>query len=129
MTSSAAYPLRDERGPMLKAIAIGLGAIGGSALTDPSIAVPEGGTSGIPVTYVPARNTIFLSIALGLAEVLGAHDLAIGVNALDYSGYPDCRPEFVQAFERLATAARAMGFSDVRGGPLVRSSYHAAQAA
>jgi 7-cyano-7-deazaguanine synthase len=79
--------------------------IGGSALTDPSIAVPEQATSGIPITYVPARNTVFLALGLGWAEVLGAQDIVIGVNAVDYSGYPDCRPEFIAAFERLAALA------------------------
>ena len=88
---------------------VNLDAVGGSALTDRSIAVPEAPTSGIPVTYVPARNTLFLSLALGWAEVLGARDLFIGVNAVDYSGYPDCRPEFVQAFETLANLATKAG--------------------
>ncbi len=83
--------------------------IGGSALTDASIAVPESPTDGIPVTYVPARNTVFLALALGWAEVLGARELWIGVNAVDYSGYPDCRPEFVAAFERLANVATRAG--------------------
>jgi 7-cyano-7-deazaguanine synthase len=82
-----------------------LDLIGGSALTDNSIHVPEKESPGIPVTYVPARNTIFLSLALGWAEVLEADDLFIGVNALDYSGYPDCRPEFIDAFEHLANLA------------------------
>ncbi len=94
---------------------VDLAGIGGSALTDSSIAVPEGGTSGIPVTYVPARNTLLLSLALGWAEVLGAQDLFIGVNAVDYSGYPDCRPEFVSAFESLARLATRAG---VEGQPL-----------
>ena len=86
-----------------------LRAFGGSALTD-DVAVPKGGLeSGIPVTYVPARNTIFLSLALGWAEAAGARDLFVGVNALDYSGYPDCRPEFVQAFEALANRATRAG--------------------
>ena len=86
-----------------------LRAFGGSALTD-EIAVPKGGVGeGIPVTYVPARNTIFLSLALGLAEAIGARDLFIGVNALDYSGYPDCRPEFIAGFERLANVATKAG--------------------
>lgn len=86
-----------------------LRAFGGSALTS-DIEVPkEGASEGIPVTYVPARNTIFLSLALGLAEASGAHDLFIGVNALDYSGYPDCRPEFVAEFERLANLATKAG--------------------
>jgi 7-cyano-7-deazaguanine synthase len=78
---------------------------GGSALTDDAIAVPESGGEGIPVTYVPARNTVFLSLALAWAEVLGAQDIFIGVNAVDYSGYPDCRPEFIAAFERMANLA------------------------
>ena len=86
-----------------------LRAFGGSALTD-DVAVPKDGVSeGIPVTYVPARNTIFLSLALGLAEASGARDIFIGVNALDYSGYPDCRPEFVEEFERLANVATKAG--------------------
>jgi 7-cyano-7-deazaguanine synthase len=84
---------------------IDLGAFGGSALTDPGIAVPESPAPGIPVTYVPARNTVFLALALAWSEVLGAHDIYIGVNAVDYSGYPDCRPEFVEAFERMANLA------------------------
>ena len=91
---------------------IDLGAFGGSALTDASIAVPEDGAgsgSAIPVTYVPARNTIFLSFALAWAEVLQAHDIFIGVNAVDYSGYPDCRPEFIAAFERMANLATREG--------------------
>jgi 7-cyano-7-deazaguanine synthase len=87
-----------------KVIQIDLRAIGGSALTD-DIAVPESEQQGIPVTYVPARNTIFLSIALGWAEVLNAEAIFVGVNAVDYSGYPDCRPEFIDAFERLANLA------------------------
>jgi 7-cyano-7-deazaguanine synthase len=91
---------------------INLRAFGGSALTDAAIAVPKDRTAdqlthGIPVTYVPARNTIFLSFALAYAEVLGASDIFIGVNALDYSGYPDCRPEFISAFEALANVATA----------------------
>ena len=85
-----------------KVITIGLDAIGGSALTDTDIAVPDHATGGIPVTYVPARNTVFLSLALGWAEVLGSFDIFIGVNAVDYSGYPDYRPEFISAFEHLA---------------------------
>ena len=82
-----------------------LSTFGGSALTDSTIAVPEAPTEGIPVTYVPARNTIMLSLALAWAEVLGAHDIFIGVNALDYSGYPDCRKEYIDAFERMANLA------------------------
>jgi 7-cyano-7-deazaguanine synthase len=84
--------------------------IGGSALTDASIAVPITGVAqGIPVTYVPARNTIMLSLALGVAEVLHANDIFVGVNAVDYSGYPDCRPDFIAAFERLANLATKAG--------------------
>jgi 7-cyano-7-deazaguanine synthase len=92
---------------------IDLAAFGGSALTDAGIAVPEGPTAGIPVTYVPARNTVFLALALAWSEVLGAQDIYIGVNAVDYSGYPDCRPEFVEAFERMANLATRAG---VEGG-------------
>lgn len=88
---------------------VNLDAVGGSALTDPGIAVPELPTTGIPVTYVPARNTLFLSLALGWAEVLGARDIFVGVNAVDYSGYPDCRPEFIESFERLANLATKAG--------------------
>ncbi len=83
--------------------------IGGSALTDRTITVPDRPTEGIPVTYVPARNTVFLAIALGWAEVLGAQDLFVGVNAVDFSGYPDCRPAFIEAFERLAHVATRAG--------------------
>lgn len=92
-----------------KIIALDLTQIGGSALTDTNIAVPETPSTGIPVTYVPARNTVFLSLALGWAEVLGAQDIFIGVNAVDYSGYPDCRPEYIAAFERLANLATRAG--------------------
>ncbi|MCU7807439.1 MAG: 7-cyano-7-deazaguanine synthase QueC [Candidatus Thiodiazotropha sp. (ex Semelilucina semeliformis)] len=97
-----------------KVIHIELDAFGGSALTDTAIEVPESMQSGIPVTYVPARNTVFLSLALGWAEVLDAHDIFIGVNAVDYSGYPDCRPQFIQAFEGLANLATKAG---VEGKP------------
>lgn len=92
-----------------KVVKLNLDSIGGSALTDADIAVPEEETSGIPVTYVPARNTVFLSIALGWAEVLGAQDIFIGVNAVDYSGYPDCRPEYIGAFEVMANLATRAG--------------------
>jgi len=92
-----------------KVLPLSLDAIGGSALTDRSIAVPEAGGEGIPVTYVPARNTVFLALALGWAEVLGSTDLFVGVNAVDYSGYPDCRPAFIEAFERLANLATKAG--------------------
>jgi len=89
---------------------VDLSAFGGSALTDAAIAVPKDGVDGsIPPTYVPARNTIFLSLALGWAEAVGAHDLVIGVNALDYSGYPDCRPGFIEAFEAMAAQATKAG--------------------
>ena len=98
---------------------VDLRAFGGSALTDPRIAVPKDRAvahmaAGVPVTYVPARNTIFLSFALAWAETLGATDLFIGVNAVDYSGYPDCRPEFVAAFEHLAGLATATGVHGTR---------------
>jgi len=97
-----------------KVIRLDLRAIGGSALTDDAIAVPETPTEGIPVTYVPARNTVFLALALGWAEVLGAQDLFIGVNAVDYSGYPDCRPAFITAFEQLANLATRAGVEGER---------------
>ena len=93
-----------------KVIGINLDGIGGSALTDSSLAVPEAsGDGGIPITYVPARNTVFLSLALGWAEVLQAYDIFIGVNDVDYSGYPDCRMAFIQAFERMANLATREG--------------------
>jgi 7-cyano-7-deazaguanine synthase len=88
---------------------VDLGGIGGSALTDAAISVPESPTAGIPITYVPARNTMLLSLALGWAEVLKAADIFVGVNAVDYSGYPDCRPAFIEAFERLAQLATKAG--------------------
>ena len=92
-----------------KIIPIGLDDIGGSALTDDRIAVPDHPQGGIPVTYVPARNTIFLAFALGWAEVLESHDIFIGVNAVDYSGYPDCRPEYIKSFQALANLATKSG--------------------
>lgn len=95
-----------------KIIQLGMGEFGGSALTDEGINVPTEKASGIPVTYVPARNTVFLSIALGWAEVLEAKDIFIGVNAVDYSGYPDCRPEFIDAFEKLANLATKAGVEE-----------------
>jgi len=98
----------------LRVMHVDLARIGGSALTDTSIAVPQVPTGGIPVTYVPARNTLLLALALGWAEVLGATDLFIGVNAVDYSGYPDCRPEFVRAFEQLANLATRAGVEGAR---------------
>jgi 7-cyano-7-deazaguanine synthase len=97
-----------------RVIRLGLGDLGGSALTDDSIAVPERPTEGIPVTYVPARNTVMLALALAWAEVLGARDIFIGVNAVDYSGYPDCRPEFIAAFELMANLATRAGVEGVR---------------
>lgn len=108
-----------------RVITVNLDAVGGSALTDPSIAVPEIPTTGIPVTYVPARNMLFLALALGWAEVLGARDLFIGVNAVDYSGYPDCRPAFIEAFEALAAVATKAGVEGERFrvlAPLLRMS-------
>jgi 7-cyano-7-deazaguanine synthase len=88
---------------------VDLGGVGGSALTDPTIAVPEEPQAGIPITYVPARNTLMLALALGWAEVLRASRIFIGVNAVDYSGYPDCRPAFISAFERVANLATKAG--------------------
>lgn len=100
-----------------RTVSIDLSSVGGSALTDGAIEVPKDRDeqamgADIPVTYVPARNTVFLAVALGYAETLGAGDLFVGVNALDYSGYPDCRPAFIEAFERLAQLATADGVSD-----------------
>jgi 7-cyano-7-deazaguanine synthase len=98
-----------------RTMGIDLAGIGGSALTDPAIAVPDEPTEGIPVTYVPARNTVFLALALGWAEVLDAEAIFIGVNAVDYSGYPDCRPEYIAAFTELARLATRSG---VEGRPV-----------
>ena len=107
---SAAQRVADQLGVVEhKTIPLDLRAFGGSALTDSEIDVPEQATAGIPVTYVPARNTIFLALALGWAEVLGARDIFIGVNAVDYSGYPDCRPEFIDAFTKVANLATRAG--------------------
>jgi 7-cyano-7-deazaguanine synthase len=92
-----------------KTVTVDLRAIGGSALTADDIEVPAAGGDGIPATYVPARNTIMLSVALGWAEVVGARDILCGVNAVDYSGYPDCRPEFIDAFQTLANVATRAG--------------------
>lgn len=106
----AARAVAESQGAFEHRIAtLDMGFIGGSALTDMNMPVPEGGTTGIPTTYVPARNTVFLATALAWAEVLGALDLFIGVNAVDYSGYPDCRPAFLQAFEALANLATKAG--------------------
>lgn len=96
-----------------RTFSLDLRQFGGSALTDDAIDVPDSGGDGIPVTYVPARNTVFLSLALAWAEVLGASDIFIGVNAVDYSGYPDCRPEFIRSFEQTANLATRAG---VEGG-------------
>ncbi len=105
---ATAFGVQDHR-----VLRLDLGTIGGSALTDTSIAVPTHAdgeeSTGIPVTYVPARNTVFLSFALGLAEVVRADDIFIGVNTVDYSGYPDCRPEFIAAFENVANLATKAG--------------------
>lgn len=98
-----------------KVIPLDLAAFGGSALTDPSIAVPLSPGEGIPATYVPARNTILLSLALAYAEVRGAGDIFIGANAIDYSGYPDCRPEYIAAYQKMATVATK---SAVEGRPV-----------
>ena len=106
----ASQRVADELGSVEhKILRLDLGGIGGSALTDMNIDVPEQLQTGIPVTYVPARNTVFLSLALGWAEVLDAMDIFIGVNAVDYSGYPDCRPEFIRGFEALANLATKSG--------------------
>ena len=108
-----------------RVMGIDLAGIGGSALTDPNVAVPELPTTGIPATYVPARNTMLLSLALGWAEVAGAGDIFIGVNAIDYSGYPDCRPAFIEAFERLALLATKAGVEGARfkiNAPLIDMS-------
>ena len=108
-----------------KTVALDLSAIGGSALTDASIPVPDHPSEGIPSTYVPARNTVFLAVALGWAEVLEAQDIFIGVNAVDYSGYPDCRPEFIAAFQEVANLGTKAGVEG-RGlkvhAPLVKLS-------
>jgi 7-cyano-7-deazaguanine synthase len=113
---NAARRVAAAAGVPLRVVSIDLRAIGGSALTDEAIAVPKDRdeakmAADIPVTYVPARNTVFLALALGYAETLSAGDIFIGVNALDYSGYPDCRPEFIAAFEQLAQLATADGVS------------------
>ena len=102
-------------GTVHKVVGLDLRGIGGSALTDDAIDVPTEPTEGIPVTYVPARNTVFLSIALGWAEVLEADEIHMGVNAVDYSGYPDCRPNFIRAFQDLAAVATKAG---IEGRPI-----------
>ena len=95
---------------------VALGELGGSALTDKRIGVPEQGGGGIRITYVPARNTVFLSLGMAVAEIIGADKIVIGVNAIDYSGYPDCRPEYIAAFQELARLATKRG---VEGGTLI----------
>jgi 7-cyano-7-deazaguanine synthase len=118
-----ARALRVERHQVLE---VSLEAVGGSALTDRRVPVPERPTEGIPATYVPARNTLLLALALGWAEVLGTRDIFIGVNAIDYSGYPDCRPEFIDAFEKLSRVATKTGVESGAGfhihAPLIRLS-------
>jgi 7-cyano-7-deazaguanine synthase len=106
---AGALGARDHR-----VMGVDLAGIGGSALTDPGIAVPESAATGIPATYVPARNTLLLALALGWAEVVGATDIFVGVNAVDYSGYPDCRPEFIDAFASLAQLATKAGVEGSR---------------
>jgi 7-cyano-7-deazaguanine synthase len=106
---AAARVAEAQEAESFRIIRLDAGAFSGSALTDDDLAVPESPTEGIPITYVPARNTIFLAHALGMAEALGATDLALGVNAVDYSGYPDCRPAFIDAFEALANLATKVG--------------------
>ncbi|MEP6883155.1 MAG: 7-cyano-7-deazaguanine synthase QueC [Gammaproteobacteria bacterium] len=96
-----------------RVMGVDLAGIGGSALTDAGLDIPESPTKGIPITYVPARNTLLLSLALGWAEVVDAADIFVGVNAVDYSGYPDCRPQFIEAFERLARVATKAGVEGV----------------
>jgi 7-cyano-7-deazaguanine synthase len=103
---TAARAVADQLGASEhRVMAVGIGQLGGSALTDETIAVPEAGGGGIPATYVPARNTVFLSLGLAWAEVLGADSIDVGVNAVDYSGYPDCRPEYIAAFQAMANLA------------------------
>lgn len=114
--AAAVRVARQQQAASHKIIKLDLGGLGGSALTDTSLAVPEQESEGIPITYVPARNTVFLSYALAWAEVLNADAIYIGVNALDYSGYPDCRPEFIAAFQQMANLATKAG---VEGHPLV----------
>jgi len=113
--AAAARVANSFSGVVHKVVPLDLRAIGGSALTDDHIDVPTEPTEGIPVTYVPARNTVFLSIALGWAEVLGADEIHVGVNAVDYSGYPDCRPEDISAFQSMAALATKAG---VEGQPI-----------
>lgn len=116
----AAAQVCEEYGVVLhKLISVDIGSIGGSSLTDPRMKVPQRPESGIPSTYVPARNTMLLSFALGWAEVLKAEAIFIGVNAVDYSGYPDCRPEFIEAFQTTANLATKAGIQGK--GPLIKT--------
>ena len=103
--NAAKYLAKRLKAKMLRIVNMDLAGIGNSALTDTSIDIPEQSGEGIPVTYVPARNTVFLSVALAWAEVIDAQDIFIGVNAVDYSGYPDCRPEYISAFQKMANLA------------------------
>lgn len=100
---------RERKAASHREVSVSLGSFGGSALTDATLDVPEYGGAGIPITYVPARNTVFLSLGLALAEVVAAEKIVIGVNAIDYSGYPDCRPEYIAAFQSLARLATKRG--------------------
>ena len=113
--SAAENLARTQKAVSHRTLNLDLGNLGGSALTDTSIAVPETPGEGIPVTYVPARNTVFLSLAMALAEVIGADRIYVGVNAIDYSGYPDCRPEYLDAFQAMAALATRRG---VEGNPV-----------
>jgi len=116
---------RESGATQHKVVAINLADFGGSALTDEAIDVPNNPSEGIPITYVPARNTVFLSLALAWSEVLGANDIFIGVNAVDYSGYPDCRPEYIDAFEKMANLATKSGVEGTRlniRAPLIHMS-------
>jgi len=111
---AAARVARAQQAHEHRIMYVDLAGIGGSALTDWSLALPESPAEGIPISYVPARNTLLLALALGWAEVLGARDLVIGVNAIDFSGYPDCRPEFIASFEALAALATKAGVEGAR---------------
>lgn len=112
--AAAARVARAQGAREHRVMGVDLAGIGGSALTDWSLALPETPTEGIPISYVPARNTLLLALALAWAEVIGARDLVVGVNAVDYSGYPDCRPEFIRAFESLASLATKAGTEGAR---------------
>lgn len=117
---------REWKCASFRQMSIDMRLIGGSALTDDAYAVPTAPADDIPITYVPARNTVFLSLAMGLAEVLQAQDIFIGVNAVDYSGYPDCRPQFIHAFEQMSALATKIGVETGQGmqihTPLIRLS-------